>query len=282
MKKFIKISIVLVTVFFVHDLFSQGAYINVNVGYGLAFSTSTSWDCYNYTGTDNSSTYEQVYLSLGKGFNFGGTFGYMFNEHVGAELGVSYLIGGKTVCEESDNDEWGSDLYKTTFSAKMLRFIPAIVVAAGTEGVNPYAKFGIVIGTGSVTHEGDYTSTYNDMGLKTTHNYLNVWKYKGGVAMGIQGAVGALFELSDKLSFFAELNTINMSYAPTKGERTEAKDDGVDQLPDMTTRQKEIEFVKEYTYNHDSEPPDSEPDQELKQKMPFGSFGINAGLIINL
>ncbi len=34
----------------------------------------------------------------------------------------------------------------------------AIVIAAGTEGVNPYAKFGFVIGIGAVSVDYEYNS----------------------------------------------------------------------------------------------------------------------------
>lgn len=140
-------------------------------------------------------------------------------------------------------------------------------------GINPYAKFGLVIGTGAVTM--DYED--NDDGDVEVRKM----KLNGGVAFGINAAIGAIFELSESISLFGELNAINMSYAPKKGEITEATYNGTDFLPHMTTYDKEVEFVDEVTYNYNSPPPDSQPSQQLKQKYPFGSFGINVGVVFN-
>jgi hypothetical protein len=262
--------IIAMFLFVANDSNAQGAYVNLNVGYGFCMSSSTMEGLYNYTSGQNSSTTEQIYFSLGKGLNFGGTFGYMFNEHVGAELGLSYLLGGKTKAK----DEYNGGTTDYGLSSNMFRFIPAIVVAAGTEGVNPYAKFGLVIGTGSVTM--DYEDN-DDGDMEILKMKLN-----GGAAFGISGALGAIFELADNISLFGELNTINMSHSPTKGEITEATYNGTDVLPDMTTSEKEVEFVDEVTYNYNNPPPDSQPSQELKYKLPFGSLGINVGVVIHL
>ncbi len=252
---------------FTNNLFAQGAYVNINTGYGLSMSTQNLYyfDFYNYTSGSNSSTYEQVNVSLGKGLNLGGAFGYLFNENIGVELGISYLLGGKSNAKDKYSD--GSTDY--TLSSRMLRVNPSLVIASGFENINPYAKFGLIIGSGSIMYE--YID--NDEGD------IDVLKMKlnGGIALGLSSGIGAMFHLSDNMSFFGELNMVNLSYAPTKGKVTEATSNGADELPDMTTREKEIEFVDSYTDNSH----DSQPRKELKQKLPFGSFGVNIGLRIS-
>lgn len=256
---------------FANNLFAQGAYVNVNAGYGLNMSSQNLYyfDFYNTTSGSNSSTSEQVNVSLGKGLNLGGALGYMFNKNIGAELGISYLLGGKS--KAKDTYTWGTDDY--TLSSKMLRINPSLVIASGFEKINPYAKFGLVIGFGSIMYE------YKD----NDDGDIEVMKMKlnGGMALGLSSGVGAMINLSDKMSFYGELNMINLSYAPTKGEITEATYNGADELPDMTTSEKEIEFVDSYTRNYNNPPADSQPSQELKQKLPFGSFGVNVGLRIH-
>lgn len=257
--------------FMANNSTAQGSYVNLNVGYAFPLSAGTMEDFYNYSHQENSSTYEQVCFSMGKGVNFGGTFGYMFNKHVGAELGLSYLLGSKVKFQ----DKYNESVTDISVASNMFRVIPSIVIAAGTENINPYAKFGVVIGVGSICMEYEYSGSGGDIEiLKSTLN--------GGVAIGINSAVGAIFELSDKFSIFGELNAVNMSYAPTKGELTEATYNGVDNLADMTTQEKEIEFVDKYTYDYNNPPPDSEPRKELKHKFPYGSFGINVGVVLYL
>jgi hypothetical protein len=257
---------------FTNNIYAQGAYIDFNAGYGFSMSSQNiEWlDFYNYTIGNNSFTNEQVNVSLGKGFSVGGTFGYMFNKNIGAELGVSYLIGGKSKAQ--DNYTNGKTDY--TLSSKMLRINPSIVISSGFNGINPYAKFGLIIGSGSIMYE------YNDN--DDVDIEIIKMKMNGGLALGLSSSIGVLFNLNDKMSFFGELNMINLSYAPTKGEITEATFNGTDGLPNMTTSEKEIEFVDSYTYNINNPPSDSQPRKELKHKMPFGSFGINFGLKIGL
>ncbi|NQT78402.1 MAG: hypothetical protein HQ565_11855, partial [Bacteroidetes bacterium] len=70
--------IVFVITLFANGLFAQGAYIGFTTGYGFSTSSANLEDFQNYTSGTNSTTYEQVNVSLGKGLSFGGTFGYMF------------------------------------------------------------------------------------------------------------------------------------------------------------------------------------------------------------
>ena len=268
--KNLKLIMVFAISLFANNLFAQGAYVNINAGYGLSMGSQNLDDFYNYTSGSNSSTSERVNVSLGKGLNVGGAFGYMFNKNIGAELGISYLLGGKS----NATDEYTGRKIDYTLSAKMLRINPSLVIASGLDGINPYAKFGLVIGSGSIMYE--YNDNY-DGNIEIMKTKLN-----GGLAFGLNAGVGALFNLNDKMTFFGEINMVNMSYAPTKGEVTEATYNGADELPDMTTSEKETEFVDSYTSSWSNPPADSQPSKELKQKLPFGSFGINFGLRISL
>lgn len=254
---------------FAGNMHAQGVYMNLNAGYGMKSSAMNMdyFNFYNYTSSTNSSTTEYIGVSLGKGLNVGGAFGYMFNDNVGAELGLNYLLGGKSKA----TDEYKDGKTEYALSSNMLRINPSFMVATTTGKVNPYAKFGVVIGLGSVK----YRVEDNDDGRLT--NITS--KYSGGIATGLSGAFGANFWMSDMLSIFAELSMINMSYAPSKGELTEIEVDGKDILSTLNTKQKEIEFVKERTQTS-TPTPDSQPRVELKQKMPFGSFGLNFGVRI--
>jgi hypothetical protein len=259
---------------FTNNIYAQGTYIDFNVGYGFRISSQNiEWpEFHNFMIVNSSVTSEQVNVSLGKGFSLGGAFGYMFNKNIGAELGVSYLIGGKSKAQNN----YTNDKIDYTLSSKMLRINPSIVISSGFDGINPYAKFGLIIGSGSIMYE--YNDN-NDGNIEITKMKMN-----GGLALGLSSSIGVLFNLNDKMSFFGELNMINLSYAPTKGEIIEATYNGTDELPKMTTSEKEIEFVDSYSsiINYNNSSADSQPRQELKYMMPFGSFGINFGLKISL
>lgn len=272
--------LVFVISLFSDTLFAQGAYVKINAGYGINMSSS---NLQKQSGASTSSPYsvsysmESVNYSLGKGLNFGGTFGYMFNKNIGAELGISYLLGGTTKIVSEANFDPTHSKFETTFHSNMLRFIPSVVIASGFEGINPYAKFGLLIGTGSFYRNRDVFIDSGDDENKSVEK----WKYNGGVALGLNSAIGAIYTINDNISIFGEIDMVNLSYAPTKGELTEATYNGVDQLPTMTTSEKEIEFVDSYTYQPVDPMPESEPAKELKFKMPYGSVGVNVGLKIN-
>ena len=264
-----KLVLVFVISLFANTVFAQGAYLDFNAGYGLSSSSQNLGDFYNSTEGANSFNAEQVDISLGKGINVGATFGYMFNKNMGAELGISYLFGSETNAKHEYFD--GTTDY--AISANMLRFSPAIIISAGREGLNPYAKFGLVMGTGSINYEFK-----DDYGEVRTQNV----KLNGGLAWGLTAGVGVLFNSNDRIALFGEIIMINMSYAPNKGEITEATLNGMDQLPDYSTNEREIEFVDSYSGNFNDPVLDSEPSRTLKEKFPFGSVGINFGMRINL
>ncbi len=272
MKKLLILKVVLVSLLITvgsASVKSQGAYVSANLGFGFPMSSQAVEGYVNETSGSNSTTQEQIFLSFGKGLNFGGTFGYMFNKNVGAELGISYLMGGKTKA----TDDYSNGKTDYSFSGKMLRFVPALVVTAGSEGLNPYARFGFVIGKASLKQVIEDNDDGDIMKGKL--------KYSGGMSFGVNAAAGVMFALGDKMSFFAELNSMNMSYSPKKAEWTELTYNGKDMLPNLTTSEKEVEFVDEITYSS-SGSPNSEPHKELKRKMPFGSIGINFGVVFHL
>lgn len=255
----------------VTSVFSQGAYVNVNAGYNFQMGSSEVVGLYNYSENSNRETEEQIHTSLGKGLNFGAAFGYMFTENIGAELGASYLLGSKTKASDTYSNGSTTDY---EISANMLRINPSIVIAAGGEKLKPYAKVGVVFGFGSVK----YNMTDKDAG----DTEIMTMKLNGGVAIGLTSSLGATFDLSDKLALFGELNMINLSYAPTKGEMTEYTYNGADELSSLTTSEKEIEFVDSVTYDYNNPSSSSEPNKVLKERLPFGSLGLNVGVRFNI
>lgn len=268
---------------------AQGMYVDVNLGWAFPFNTQTGLvsnvTSTNYNDFDNSeyaytSTEEAVALSLGKGISFGAGFGYLFNQYLGAELQLSYLVGGKTSGDYSDQTTYISGgitdkttiTNTTTFSATMFRVVPTFVLKAGTEKINPYAKLGVVIGFGTieVTDIGNFGGT-----MMSYKGELN-----GGVSFGLNTRLGVEFGATGKLTYFAELNIMSLNYAPKKGELFEYKVDGVEMLGDLTTSEREIEFVDVLTFQEDA--PDDQPTQELKMNMPFSGIGVNVGIRIAL
>ena len=258
----------------------KGIYFKVNGGYNFAISNSqhsmyetpilvaSSTPFWNITETIGDDQYEVIDVNLGKGLNFGGTFGYMFNDRFGAELEVDYLIGSKT--EAKHRETSGEETIQKLYS-KMIQIKPAFVLSAGYSKVNPYAKFGAIIGSGKIFEE--YTNT----GGGST--YEAKAEAKGGIAFGFHAGLGINFGLTSNLSLFGELNMNNLSYAPEKGKLTKFTENGVDQMSTLDINEREYEYSDNPNLNS-SNP--NQPSQGPKTSYNFGTLGINIGLKYSL
>lgn len=254
-------------------IFAQSSYVSFNVGYGLPMNAQDLGvlGFSNNVTEDQTVSYKEAKGSLGKGTQFGAAFGHMFTPFIGAELGISYLLGGKSEATEQFNANYKANY---SVSSNMIRFIPAIIFSGGLGKINPYARLGLVVGSASIK--------YSDFGRGYDQDFTNKQKLSGGLSLGFNGSVGADFKLSDNLSLFGELNVISQSYAPKKAVITEAIRDGFDELSNYSVSEKETEFVDSYTSQVQNPQPDSEPSKELKKYFSYGSVGINVGLRISL
>ncbi|MEI6822370.1 MAG: outer membrane beta-barrel protein [Bacteroidota bacterium] len=281
----------LVITMIISNLSAQKAYLSFNAGYGLNLGSITynNYVSYQISNTNYTSTNESKGLSLGKGFNICGAFGYMFNKNIGTELGISYLFGASTIFTSNYYYLDGTSTYlNKTYSSNMLRFNPSIIITSGFNKLNPYAKLGLIIGTGSIIIDyedkekyttGNPNPPYNNIVTDTIFFVSN--KMNGGLAFGFNASVGVIYKLNDKISLFGEVNMINLCYAPTKGEIVKYTKNGQDILSTLTTHTKETEYVDIYNYDPSITNSTDVPTKSTKFNMPFGSIGINLGIRFN-
>ena len=255
----------------------NGLYLSLNSGYNFAAGTqkgAVSNSSTVGTGSNTVSTTENIALSYGKGLNVGGAIGYMFNKNVGAELGFDYLIGGKTSGTTNNTSTGSVTKTDNDFSAKMLQIVPSLVIAAGMEGVNPYAKFGFVIGSAKITE--NETKVQTSGGITGTTELTTETETNTG--FGFKGAVGAMFTVNPNISIFAELTSINMSQSLKSSTITKATFNGADVLATGNTSQKETVYEDTLTTNSSAPATPNSPSRAAAVSVPFSSFGINVGL----
>jgi len=272
------------------SLFSIAAYsqfyINVGGGYNLGianqsllYNIANQSLLINYESTNNIVKIENVKTSLGKGANFGLNIGYMFNGNIGIDLQCSYLLGDETTIEHKDTYTlWGTNYYdyeKITLKSQMVRINPSLIIASGFDKLDPYARFGVILGFGSITYTDLYEEYENNL---LEDKAIEKWKFNGGIAFGLSSALGLMYHVSDLISVYGELDLVSMSYAPKKGVMTENTINGVDRLPNLTTYDKEIEFLDEITFDYDNPPSTAEPSKEPKEYFPYSSIGLNIGV----
>lgn len=279
MKKTVtKTIIACIMVIFTFNSFAQkNLYVKLNGAYNIG-TTASLYGLGNVIQNGTVLTNEKVELAFGKGINFGGAVGYMFNKHIGAEMNISYLIGGTTTAKTSINSSTSSYTNIFDYAASMLSFIPSIVITPGFEKINPYARFGLIIGMPTVTGNSSTSNTSNG----ETNITNQTFKFNGGLALGSQSAIGIDYKINNKISLFGELNVINLTYSPTKGEITESKVNGVDNLATLSTRDKKVEYVDSFTEDSNFPIDQNSPQKVLKPSLPFSSVGLNIGVIFHL
>lgn len=265
MKKLNLLTLVLAA--FITGANAQGLYVNAGAGYGFCLAG----DNMGTNVSDNSV--EIVRSSFGRGFNTGAGVGYMFNRHIGAEVNFNYLFGARTVITDNSSNSNADDVQ--TFRGNMLRIIPGVKVTYG-DAVRPYARVGLVLGVANQMIEtNEENSGAPVFPVKTEVTEV----YSGGLALGFAGAFGVDFMITDMIGIYAELGGIAQSYSPTRSRITQYEVNGADQLPGMTTIDKETEYSADYNPNEVNNNA-AEPRQQLKFYSPFSSIGLNAGVHI--
>ncbi|MFC5269529.1 outer membrane beta-barrel protein [Adhaeribacter terreus] len=257
---------------------AQGAYVKLGGAYNFGVASEKNYnETVNQTASIGNNTfnvsYEKVNVNFGKGIAAGGTIGYMFNPHVGAELGIGYLLDGKNEVKSTRTTNGETDTHESEMSSRMLLLQPALVISAGMEGINPYARFGMIAATGTVTG--------TDISMEDGEKFEEESEVSGGWGFGLQAGIGAEFKLSDNMAFFSEVTMNNLSYSPDKGEITNATYNGRDVLGEYTTNDKEVEFVDDLSFSSNDQPSESQPDKSLKFNMPFSSVGVGVGIKLN-
>ncbi|MDD2982576.1 MAG: outer membrane beta-barrel protein [Crocinitomicaceae bacterium] len=254
---------------------AQGFYGDFNVGYGLGLpnyvmgTTRTVTLSPTLVTTDVKD--ENIYGSIGQGFNLALTPGYMINEHIGIELGFNYFMGAQKTIQETKTNN--ASIHSTRKAqSNQLRLIPSVVVSSGGDKISVYAKGGLVLPVMGVTNieidGSELVMTGGGLMTKTTHVES---EFKGKVSLGFRGTLGVDYLINDRLSMFGELQQTNLFIKQDKNTIVAYKVNGVDVLGTFTGDQKETIYVDEINSQ-------SKPNEALAGKTNFNQFGINVGV----
>lgn len=260
--------IVIIAILTTSTFFGQEKmYVSLNGSYYFN-GASNDYGAYNYTEISaDTSTEEKVGVSLGEGINFGGAFGYQFHKNIGAELGVSYLLGSKTSWKFN---YFGGEYVNQDVSSKMLQIKPTVVLSTSFEKITPYAKIGAIIGSGSITENREESNPGNF----STSKYVS----NGGLAFGYTASLGTTYKINTKFSLFAELNLNSLTYKPTKGKKTVSTLNGVDNLSSIPVADKEFEFVDTFQYGTSVTSDLNTTRKVLATTYDYSSMGLNFGI----
>jgi len=254
-----KKNLLLIIALFVATSMSAQFYAGLGLGYGLGASKRANG--IEYSGTNNAIQ-TNIYGSYGQGFNTTLKLGFMFNDNMGLELGVSYLFGASQTVLKS-----GTELIEAKSDG--LRLMPQLVYRLDN---GFYGRFGVIIPVlGKTTVTGHDDNGFGP-GVKTEF----VRETHGSFSIGFAGAIGYNYTLSDNMNLFCELEYIGLSIKSSTATVTQYDVNGTSILDKLPTSSKEIEYVDEIDTS--TIPDSTKASQQLKQKAPFSSFGLNVGI----
>jgi len=258
-----KKNLLLIIALFVATTMSAQFYAGLGLGYGLGASKRV-----NGTKVDGTTT-TNIYGSYGQGFNTTLKLGYMFNDNMGVELGVSYLFGAAQTKDDHKD-------YLETAKSNGLRLMPQLVYKLDN---GFYGRFGVILPVMGKTVITETDDDFMSLGIKKETEM----ETHGSFSIGFAGAIGYNYELSDNMNLFGEIEYIGLSIKSGSAKYTKYEVGGKDQLPNLKTGQKEFTFLDEVDDSSDNtfSNPKWDPNKAsvmLRQKAPFSSFGLNIGI----
>ena len=215
-----------------------------NIGYGFMGSPQS------VQSTTSTSTIDVPY-SLGTGLNIDLAGNYILSDHMGLGLDLNDQIGTPAI-QTNDN---GVIQAHSEFTGNLFAITPMLTLSANSGKINPYGKFGFVIGIPSAT----LTTTESGPNTPTGKE---IDKLTGNLAVGWYAAFGLQFPVTDHIAINAELFDRMMGWEPAQLTNTQAFDG---QSTHATI-----------TYSKTADV--ANPHTSVAQYFPFSSAGIKVGI----
>ncbi|MDH5602436.1 MAG: hypothetical protein OEY51_00760, partial [Cyclobacteriaceae bacterium] len=154
----------------------------------------------------------------------------------------------------------------TSIKGNMISFIPNVTISAGGEGLSPYIRLGLFVGIPHISLHEDF------VGANTSSMDIDFYK---GVALGLNNAFGVEMPVGN-MKVFGEMFTNLVNYNTNYSEITSFTVNGVDELPNLNTKDIQTLYLKELDRNKNIN--NTEPDEDLTSKTPFSAIGAKIGV----
>lgn len=275
---------------------AQAQSFKFSVGYGFPWLSqqigTNSSSTYSTTLDPNTgsevprvtSTSKTIEGSYGAGLNISGAFGYTLSENIGVELGISYATGRKYTTESNYGDIRQEVLKSFTHEtesskSKAVLFTPMLKFITHKRNFTPYFLIGPVVGKINFTRALSRSTEENEAIVAEVRNT----KYKGGISVGLRGAVGVSVVLNRKFSMFSEIMFTGMNYFPKESEIVRYTVNGEDKLGQLTENIRKTVYVKEVEIDSDNASDyDNNPGKSLRFPLSMSSVGANVGVLVKL
>lgn len=253
-------------------LFAQKSFLKFQVGYAFPIVNATLAS--NTSQTSTASTVSGVYGSYGSGLQFEVGYEYALSEKISLQMDALYLIGNDVKRNTFFSVGGNTFSQNQSISSRFYEIAPLIKFNILSEkSIAPYAVIGPTIGF------GNFSNTVTTPGSTTSQNEEYLRNFSGPIALGAKSGVGVKFT-KGAFGFYAQVTLINISFSPSSSEITRYSVGGVDNLKNLTVRQKQTNYKENVAFSPN--PDTTKPAEELKFYFPLSSISLNIGLLIKL
>jgi hypothetical protein len=157
----------------------------------------------------------------------------------------------------------------------MFQVNPSIELSTNIWRFTPYTRMGIIAGFGNVYR------TYGNPYQNSTNGYIDehtVWRYYGGTSIGYDAVLGVAYPLTRKFDLYTEACFNYIYDVPAYGQMTEQTINGVNNLNNDNTSQKDEIFRSSYNKNEKVNP--NNPTNASQIKFSFSNVEANVGIRI--
>lgn len=281
---------------------SEGFYFRVSTGYSFESGKTefNNADPNGLTGIEQSTdvtvspdgssvNIKSLTGTAGAGLKVNLTAGYMFNPYIGAELGVSYFHGNKTMIGRLRSPVVNSE--ENTY-LRGVDVSPGIFLTPNFKTINPYARMGLIVPVaGKLTIETEARQV-NGGGPGTDLMVEAKSEVTARFSVGYYGAFGVSFPVSDNISIFGEVGIKNLSIKSKSAEITEYSTTAItggqsqlvpgEQLADLPVYEKNFDFTDDYNQSTTTPPNQNEARKIPTQFVNASGTGINVGIRFTL
>lgn len=189
-------------------------YFRAGAGYAMPAAGQTiSGDGTPYNGsTPGVRGYDVKSASFSAGLQGALGIGYMVNKNVGIQLDAAIGIANKQYKYNEDTVAINSVLYRATIENKAnypVIIIPSMVLQTGGNPWNIYCRMGIALPLRTQIKQDQIFTNLPGTGAVSTYDLQ--FKITNSFSMGYAAAAGFSYNVSDRISVWAELSILSMS-----------------------------------------------------------------------
>ncbi len=288
MKKNYTLLFCLLLIFLNKQSTAQDAYLKLGTGINLSaysqnlFTNNSYQTSDSLYGSSEAGTVQGISGTMGKGHNFGFTFGYNFNKSVSLELGINYQEGG----EYQSKYDWkrtyyGGGYYKTSgrniFSSSATTFSPSIIFTPKSMRFSPYLRAGLIFALCDMK----ILKIFSEESVYGTYNINATEEFAGTLSFGSQSALGVTYSVSQYISLSGEVSMTSLDCSFESSEHTRFVLNGKDITTTLYTDVRQTVYEKGYTFAN-PHTDRSKPRKALLISTPFSNYAFNISLIIKL